>query len=149
MRDEINKALKCAVNDQDKRRACTLRLIQAAIKDRDQAARDRGEEGIGDREVFDLLLKMIEQRRESVSNFEASGRIDLAEQEREEIAIIRSLLPAQLDEIAMRSACAEVVEDIGANGLRDVGRTMTALKQRYPGQMDFGRASCVVKDLLR
>lgn len=149
MRDEINKALKTAVSAGDKRRACTLRLIQTAIKDRDQAARERGEEGIGDREIYDLLLKMIHQRRESVANFEASGRLDLSEQEREEIGIIRSLLPAQLDDTAMRSACAEVVEDIGAAGLRDVGRTMTALKKRYPGQMDFGRASCVVKDLLR
>lgn len=149
MRDEINKALKAAISNQDKRCACTLRLIQTAIKDRDQAARDRGEESIDDREVYDLLLKMIEQRLESAKSFESAGRIDLAEQEREEIAIIRSFLPAQLGDIEMRSACAEVVEDIGAHGLRDVGRTMTALKQRYPGQMDFGRASCVVKDLLR
>ncbi|MEW5420377.1 GatB/YqeY domain-containing protein [Amorphus sp. 3PC139-8] len=149
MRDEINKALKAAVSAEDKRRACTLRLIQTAIKDRDQAARERGEEGIGDREVYDLLLKMIEQRRESVANFEASGQIALADQERQEIGVIRELLPAQLDDTAMRSACVEVVEDIGAAGLRDVGRTMAALKRRYPGQMDFGRASCVVKDLLR
>lgn len=149
MRDEINRALKSAVVDHDKRRACTLRLIQTAIKDRDQAARDRGLEGIGDREVLDLLVKMIEQRRESAANFESAGRIDLAEQERQEIGIIKSLLPAQLDDTEMRSVCVEVVEDIGAHGLRDVGRAMAALKQRYPGKMDFGRASCVVKDLLR
>ncbi|MGX1307617.1 uncharacterized protein YqeY [Amorphus suaedae] len=149
MREEINRALKSAVVDHDKRRACTLRLIQTAIKDRDQAARDRGLEGIGDREVLDLLVKMIEQRRESASNFESAGRIDLAEQERQEIGIIKSLLPAQLDDTEMRSVCVEVVEDIGAHGLRDVGRAMAALKQRYPGKMDFGRASCVVKDLLR
>lgn len=149
MREEINRALKSAVVDHDKRRACTLRLIQTAIKDRDQAARDRGLEGIGDREVLDLLVKMIEQRRESAANFESAGRIDLAEQERQEIGIIKSLLPAQLDDTEMRSVCVEVVEDIGAHGLRDVGRAMAALKQRYPGKMDFGRASCVVKDLLR
>ncbi|MGX1096978.1 GatB/YqeY domain-containing protein [Amorphus sp. MBR-141] len=149
MRDEINRALKSAVVDHDKRRACTLRLIQTAIKDRDQAARDRGLEGIGDREVLDLLVKMIEQRRESAANFESAGRIDLAEQERQEIGIIKSLLPAQLDDTEMRTVCVEVVEDIGAHGLRDVGRAMAALKQRYPGKMDFGRASCVVKDLLR
>jgi uncharacterized protein YqeY len=149
MRDEINRALKSAVADHDKRRACTLRLIQTAIKDRDQAARDRGLEGIGDRDVLDLLVRMIEQRRESATNFESAGRIDLAEQERQEIGIIKSLLPAQLDDTEMRSVCVEVVEDIGAHGLRDVGRAMAALKQRYPGKMDFGRASCVVKDLLR
>lgn len=149
MREDINRALKSAVVDCDKRRACTLRLIQTAIKDRDQAARDRGLEGIGDREVLDLLVKMIEQRRESVASFESAGRIDLAEQERQEIGIIKSLLPAQLDDSEMRSVCVEVVEDIGAHGLRDVGRAMAALKQRYPGKMDFGRASCVVKDLLR
>lgn len=149
MREDINRALKSAVVECDKRRACTLRLIQTAIKDRDQAARDRGLEGIGDREVLDLLVKMIEQRRESVASFESAGRIDLAEQERQEIGIIKSLLPAQLDDSEMRSVCVEVVEDIGAHGLRDVGRAMAALKQRYPGKMDFGRASCVVKDLLR
>ncbi|WP_018700740.1 GatB/YqeY domain-containing protein [Amorphus coralli] len=149
MRDDINRALKAAVADCDKRRACTLRLIHTAIKDRDQAARDRGLEGIDDAEVAGLLVKMIEQRRESAQTFEAAGRIDLAEQERQEIGIIKSLLPPQLDDSEMRCACAEVVEDIGANGLRDVGRAMAALKQRYPGKMDFGRASCVVKDLLR
>jgi uncharacterized protein len=149
MRERIQKATKEAAESQDKRRACTLRLISAAIKDRDQASREKGCDNICDEEVVDLLAKMVRQRQVSAREFEEAGRVDEAEEEREEIAIIREFLPPQLDETAMRSVCRQVVDDIGAAGLRDVGRAMTELKQRYPGQMDFGRASCVVKSMLR
>lgn len=149
MREQIQKAAREASDDRDKRRACTLRLINAAIKDRDRESRARGGENISDQEVTELLAKMVRQRQESARSFEEAGRIGEAEEEREEIAIIKEFLPPQLDESAMRSACCEVVEQIGAHSLRDVGRTMSELKERYPGRMDFTRASHVVKSLLR
>ena len=149
MREQILKATKNAVEVHENRRACTLRLINAAIKDRDQASRERGADNISDQEIVGLLSKMVRQRHESAREFEEAGRIGEAEEEREEIAIIREFLPEQLDEASMRSVCQEVVQDIGAAGLRDVGRAMSELKQRYPGRMDFGRASCVVKSMLR
>lgn len=148
MRDRISAALKRAVDEDDRRRACTLRLIGAAIKDRDQASRALGKDGMCEDDVRGLLATMIKQREEQASTYENSGRIDLAEEERQEIQVIRKLLPPQLDEGQIRSACAEVVHEIGAQGLRDVGRAMTALKQRYPGQMDFTRASSLVKEML-
>ena len=149
MREQIQKASKKAAGERDKRRACTLRLISAAIKDRDQASRARGGENISDDEVAELLATMVRQRQHSTKVFEDAGRVEEAEEEREEIAIIKEFLPPQLDGPVMRSICCDVVNDIGAHGLRDVGRAMSALKERYPGQMDFGRASCVVKNLLR
>lgn len=92
---------------------------------------------------------MVRQREESVRDYEEAGQLELAEQEREEMGIIAEFLPRQFDDTAMKTACEDVVRDISANGLRDMGRCMNALKKRYPGQMDFVRASCVVKDLLR
>lgn len=149
MRDAILADLKQAMKTQDKCRISTLRLINAAIKDRDIAARSQGKDAISDEEVLELLSKMIRQRVESGKAYEEAGRLEMAEREREEIAIIANYLPKQLDEKEMRTACADVVEEIGAAGLRDMGRTMSALKERFAGQMDFGRASCVVKQILR
>lgn len=100
-------------------------------------------------DVLDILNKMVRQREESVRDYEEAGQLELAEQEREEMGIIAEFLPRQFDDTAMKTACEDVVRDISANGLRDMGRCMNALKKRYPGQMDFVRASCVVKDLLR
>ncbi|MEZ5839873.1 MAG: GatB/YqeY domain-containing protein [Hyphomicrobiales bacterium] len=149
MRDAFNAALKDAMRDQNKRRMATLRLINAAIKDRDIAARGEGKERISDDEILGVLSKMIKQREESARIYEEAGRLELAEQEREEIEIIRAFLPKQLGEEEMKAACAEVVKEIGAAGLRDMGRTMTELKARYAGQMDFAKASGVIKDLLK
>lgn len=149
MRDEIHKALKEANHNGDRRRACTLRLISAAIKDRDTASRERGGENISEAEIARLLDTMVRQRRASAREYEAAGRVEEAEEERDEIAIIEEFLPAKIDDSTMASICQEVVDDIGAHGLRDVGRTMAALRQRYPDGMDFGRASCVVKRLLK
>ena len=149
MRDEIHKAMREAVQTGDKRRACTLRLISAAVKDRDTASRERGGDNISDAEIAQLLATMVRQRLESARDYEDAGRIQEAEEERAEIAIIEEFLPPMIDESAMNSICREVVNDIGAHGLRDVGRAMAALKERYPDGMDFGRASCVVKRLLR
>ena len=149
MREQIDAALQAAVDSDDKRRAATLRLVLAAVRDREARAREMGADGLPEADVLDILNKMVRQREESVRDYEEAGQLELAEQEREEMAIIAEFLPRQFDDTAMKTACEDVVRDISANGLRDMGRCMNALKQRYPGQMDFVRASCVAKDLLR
>ncbi|MGI9416031.1 MAG: GatB/YqeY domain-containing protein [Hyphomicrobiales bacterium] len=149
MRERINTALKEAVKSQDKIRMSTLRLINAAIKDRDIASRTNGKsEGVGDAEVLGILAKMIKQRDESAVTYEQAGRLELSEQERNEIVVIQEFLPKQLNEDEIAAACRQVVEDLDAGGLKDMGRTMGALKERYSGQMDFGKASKTVKGLL-
>ena len=148
MRDQINAALKEAMLSQDKRRVSTLRLISCAIKDREIAARTAGRDPVQNTDITEILTKMIKQRLESARLYEEGNRLDLAEQEREEMAIIRSFLPAQMDEDQVRSVCAETVKTTGAAGLRDMGKCMQALKQRYAGRMDFGKASAVVRGLL-
>lgn len=149
MREQIAEALNEAVKARDKKQVCTLRLINAAIKDRDIALRGTGKDKVSDEEVLSLLGKMIKQREDSSRQYEKAGRLDLAEQERKEMEIIRSFLPAQLPDEEVRKAVKDVVSDIGANGLRDMGKCIKTLKKRYPGQMDFCRASGVVKELLR
>ncbi|KAB2871086.1 MAG: GatB/YqeY domain-containing protein [Bauldia sp.] len=148
MRERINAALKQAMLDQDKRRVSTLRLINAAIKDRDIAARSAGRDPVGAEDFLEILMKMIKQRLESARLYEEGHRLDLAEQEREEIAIIKTFLPKQLEEDEVRSVCAEAIKTTGAHGLRDMGRCMQALKERYAGRMDFGKASQIVKQQL-
>ena len=148
MRDRINAALKVAMLAQDKRRVSTLRLISAAIKDREIAARTAGRDPIQNTDITEILVKMIKQRLESAHLYEEGNRLDLAEQEREEIAIIKTFLPEQMDEDQVRSVCAETVKTTGAAGLRDMGKCMQALKERYAGRMDFGKASTVVRGLL-
>ncbi|WP_165814797.1 GatB/YqeY domain-containing protein [Labrenzia sp. 011] len=149
MRDRINAALKAAQDEGDKRRCATLRLVQTAVKDREAAARENGKDGVNDSEVIEILHKMVQQREASAAEFESSGQLDLAEQERIEQDIIREFLPAQISEEEMRTLCEETVKDIEAHGLRDIGRCMSELKTRYPGKMDFVQASCLMKDMLR
>ena len=149
MRDDISASLKDALEAGDKRRAATLRLILTAIKDREAAARDGGRDGITDEEVHQFLKRMLAQREESRQAYEEAGQVELAVQEEEESQIIREFLPRQMGEDEMRRICAETIADIEAQGLRDIGRCMNSLKERYPGQMDFVQASCLVKDLLR
>ena len=148
MRERINAALKQATLDQDKRRASTLRLIGAAIKDRDIAARGAGKDPVSEDGITEILLKMIKQRLESARLYQEGNRPDLADQEREEILIIKAFLPEQLDDAQVKSVCAEAITLTGAHGLRDMGKCMQALKARYPGRMDFGKASTVVKGML-
>lgn len=151
MRDQIMEAVKSAMKSGDKRRLSTLRLIQAAIQDRDIAARvdskgqATGQDKIGDTELLQLLQKMIKQRRDSATMYAEAGRTELAEQEQAEIAIIEEYLPKQMSEDEVTAAVSAVVQEIGAAGLKDMGRTMAALKERYAGQMDFGKASGIVK----
>jgi uncharacterized protein YqeY len=148
LRDTFNDALKQATLKQDKRRMGTLRLIIAALRDRDIAARTAGKERVSDDEILDILGKMVKQRLESARLYEEGARLDLANEEREEIAIIQSFLPKQLSEEEMRAVCAEAVKTTGAQGLRDMGKCMATLKSQYAGQMDFSKASAVVKGLL-
>ena len=148
MRDTIAEALKDAQKSRDKLRTGTLRLINAAIQDRDIANRGVGKDPVGADEILQILTKMVKQREESAKAFEEGGRSDLATQERAEIAIIKEYLPSQLGEDETRAAAQAVVSESGAEGLRDMGRVMALLKERYPGRMDFSRASIIVKELL-
>ena len=148
LRDSFNDSLKQATLSQDKRRMGTLRLIIAGLRDRDIAARTAGKGQLSDDEVLDLLGKMVKQRQESVRLYEEGGRKELADQEREEIAIIQSYMPKQLGEDEMRAAVAAVLKETGAASVKDMGKVMAALKAKYAGQMDFAKASGVVKSLL-
>jgi uncharacterized protein YqeY len=149
MRERFDAALKDATLKQDKRRMATLRLINAAVKDRDIAARTAGRDPVSDDEILEILGKMIKQRLESTRLYEEANRLDLAEQEREEIEIIREFLPQQLNEEEMRAVCEEAIKTTGSQGLRDMGKCMAALKARYAGRMDFGKASRMVKEQLQ
>ena len=149
MRDAINDALKTAIKDRDPIRVSTLRLINAAIKDRDIEERAKGHDGVSEAEILAILAKMIRQREESSAIYEQNGRMELARRERAEIEVIRAFLPEQLSEEEMRGACRKVVDDVNARGLRDMGRCMEALKRKYSGRMDFGKASAMVKGYLK
>ncbi len=148
-RAELSDALKDAMRAKEVRAVSTLRLILAALKDRDIAARGKGNsEGVGDDDILDLLQKMVRQRRDSIELFEKGDRQDLADKEAEEIEVIQRFLPKQLDPDQMRGAVQEVIEELEAATIKDMGRVMAALKERYAGRMDFGKASALVKDRL-
>ena len=149
LRQEISQALTTALKAQEKRRVSTLRLILAAVKDRDIANRTAGKDPVGDEELLGILGKMVKQREESARIYEEGSRIELAEAEREEITIISEFLPQQMSEDEIKQACADVIAEIGAQGLRDMGKCMAALKERYAGKMDFTKASAIVKSLLQ
>lgn len=148
-RTRVNQALKQAMKDKAAERLCTLRLINAAIKDREIAARADGEEsGIDEAEILAILGKMTKQRKESARAYEEGGRLDLAERELGEIAIIEEFLPKQLSDDEVEEAIREAVAETGAESIRDMGKVMGALKAKYTGQMDFGKAGPLVKDQL-
>ncbi|MEO1608114.1 MAG: GatB/YqeY domain-containing protein [Pseudomonadota bacterium] len=154
MREQITAATKNAMKAGDKRRLSTLRLISAAIKDRDIAARvdakgqNTGKQAAQDTEILQLLQKMIKQRREALATYREAGRDELVEQEAFEISVIEEFLPPQLSENDIRAAIVETIEAEGASSLKDMGRTLRALKEKYTGQMDFAKASVIVKELL-
>ena len=145
MRETIAAALKTATKAQDKRRVSTLRLVSAAIKDRDIAARTAGKGEATDAELLELFAKMIKQREESEKIYRDAGRVELATQEAEEIVIIREFLPKQLSEADTQKAIADAIAEAGAMSVKDMGKVMAALKARYAGQMDFGKVSALVK----
>lgn len=155
MRAQLSDDIKTAMKSGDKKRLATLRLISAAIKDRDLNAgvddqgQTTGREKLDDQEILALLQKMIKQRRESIATYRTAGRDDLVAQEEAEITVIEAYLPQQMDEADVRAAVASAVRDLGAQGLKDMGRVMAELKSKYTGVMDFGKASAFLKEALK
>lgn len=146
LRTRITESIKTAMKGKDKLRVSTLRLVTAAVKDRDIAARAEDRcEGIDDSEILSLLVKMVKQRQESAQTYEENGRPELAEREREEIEIIREYMPKPLSEDEMKTIIASLVEDSGATCLKDMGQIMGQLKSGYAGRVDMGKAGAVVK----
>ncbi len=149
LRARLKDALTSAMKAKENVTVATLRLILAALKDRDIAARSKGNfSGIEDVAILEMLQSMIRQREESIALYRNAGRDDLVEQETREIEIISTFLPAQLSEEDMLAAIRETIDEIGATSLKDMGRTMGTLKERFAGQMDFARASAIVKEQL-
>ena len=149
MRERINEAVKDAMRSKDSVRLSTLRLMAAAMKDQDIAKRTQdGPNQLDDKEITALLAKMVKQREDSISAYEEAGRMELAERERAEQAVIREFLPKQLTEDQMDTAIREAVAEAGAESLRDMGKVMGALKAKYAGQMDFGAAGGKLKAIL-
>ncbi len=146
LREDINNALKAAMKAADKRRVSTLRLINAAIKERETRGAERVT--LTDAEILDVMGKMIKQRQESLDIYQKAGRTDLATQEREEIEIISAYLPKQLSDREAGEAITALIRELEAATLKDMGRTMAALKERFSGRMDFSKASAMVKKLL-
>jgi uncharacterized protein YqeY len=148
MREAVKRALNEAMKARDSARTGALRMIAATIKDRDIEARGKGHEAASDDEILTALTKMVRQREESAKAFEDGGRAELAAKERAEIEVIRAFMPKQMDEAAVEEAARAAIAETGASSARDMGRVMAVLKSRYAGQMDFGKASSVVKLLL-
>jgi uncharacterized protein YqeY len=149
LRDELTVSMKDAMRAKEKRKLSTVRLILAAIKEKDiemrgQDTSDRDDDAI----ITDILSKMVKQRNDSIRAYEEAGRCELAEQEKEEIEIIQGFLPKQMTEDEIKAATEGVVKDLGAEGLKDIGKCMAALKAKYAGQMDFAKASLTIKGML-
>ena len=149
LRNEINSAMKEAMKEKAQLRLSTLRLINAAIKDRDIAARAEGvEEGVDESEILAILGKMTRQRQESAKTYEEAGRLDLSERELSEIQVIEYFLPRQLNGEEIEIEVTKVIDEQGASSIRDMGRVMACLKERFTGQMDFGSVGPIVKKKL-
>lgn len=149
LRENVNAALKTAMRNKEAQRLSTLRLINAAIKDKDIAARgDGNDEGVGDSEILGILGKMVKQRQESARAYEEGGRLELAEKERDEVVVIEEFLPKQLNEDETAAAISDAIASVGAESIRDMGKVMGELKSKYTGQMDFGSVGPKVKSML-
>lgn len=147
LRDAVTAQMKEAMKGGDKTRVGALRLIMAALKDREIEARGAGA-ALAPADEMALLAKMVKTRQESLAIYEQAGRTDLASQERAEIAVINEFLPKQMDDAAVKAAAEAAIAEIGAASIKDMGKVIGALKAKYPGQMDFGKASAIVKGLL-
>lgn len=148
MRDELTAALKDAMKARDTLRLSTIRLVQSAIKDQDIAQRTAGKPALSDGEILQLMAKLVKQREESARIYDENGRPELAEKERVEIAAIASFMPRPLSEQETRDAIARAIAETGAAGVKDMGKVIASLRAAYAGQMDFGKASGIVKDML-
>ena len=148
LRDSINSAMKEAMKARDERRVSTLRMMNAAIKNADIEARGQGKEALNEADLMSLFQKMIKQRHESADLYEKGGRAELAAQERAEIEIISSYLPKQMSDVEAGAAISAMLQEINAETMKDMGRAMAALRERFAGKMDFGKASGKIKELL-
>jgi uncharacterized protein len=149
LRGQLNEAMKNAMRAKDAAGLGTIRLILAALKDRDIAARSKGNyDGIAEDEILQMFNGMIKQRRESISLYEQGGRCELAQKEKEEIEVIARFMPKQMDEAEVTAAVKAAIAAVEAKGLKDMGRVMAVLKEKHAGQMDFTRASAAVKQNL-
>ena len=148
LRDEINNAVKDAMRAKDERKLSTLRMVNSTIKNADIDARGQGKPPLADGDLLGVFQKMIKQRQESVELYEKGGRAELADQERAEIAIISAYLPQQMSDDDVKAAIASAIADSGAAGIKDMGKVIAALKAKFAGQMDFGKASGLVKAAL-
>lgn len=149
LRERLSEDLKTSMKARDQRATSTLRLILAALKDRDIAVREKGNmDGVGESEIIEMMQKLVRQRRESIQMFEQGGRMELAQQETEEIAIIERFLPKGLSAGETAEAVTKVVAEVGAANLKDMGRVMARLKELYAGRMDFSKAGALVKQKL-
>lgn len=149
LRDDINNALKDAMKARDERRVSTLRLVNSALKNADIEARGQSKGPLGDDELLALLAKMIKQRQESIELYEKGGRAELAQQERDEIAIIAAYLPKQMSDAEVQAAVTQAIAESGASSMKDMGKVIATLKGRYAGRMDFGKVGPLVKELLQ
>ena len=148
LRDDINAAVKDAMKAKDERKLSTLRMVNSTIKNADIEARGQGKPPLADGDILAVLQKMIKQRQESVALYDKGGRPELAAAEREEIAVISAYLPKQMSDDEVNAAIAAIVKETGAAGMKDMGKVIAALKAKYAGQMDFGKASGLVKAAL-
>ncbi|QKK22991.1 GatB/YqeY domain-containing protein [Rhizobium hidalgonense] len=148
LRDQLATQLKEAMKAKNAERLSTVRLIQAAVKDRDIANRGTGKEQASDDEILQILAKMVKQRDESAKIYEENSRPELAAKERAEITVIQDFMPKQLSDSEVRANISAIIAETGAAGAKDMGKVMAALKERYAGQMDFAKASATVKELL-
>ena len=148
LRDNINNATKDAMKARDERRVATLRMMNAAIKNADIEARGQGKEPLSEADLMSLFQKMIKQRQESADLYDKGGRPELAAQEKAEIEIISSYLPRQMSDVEAGSAISSLLQEINAETMKDMGRAMAALRERFAGKMDFGKASGKIKELL-
>ncbi|ACI92269.1 GatB/Yqey domain protein [Afipia carboxidovorans OM5] len=148
LRENINTAVKEAMKAKEERKLSTLRMVNSAIKNADIEARGQGKPQLSDEDILGLLQKMIKQRQESVALYDKGGRTELAAQEREEITVISAYLPKQMSDDEVKAAITAIVTETGASGMKDMGKVIGALKAKYAGQMDFGKASGLVKAAL-
>lgn len=150
LRDDISTALKEAMKSGDKKKLGTLRLMQAAIKDKDINSRTEGHDSVltSDSGIVELFAKMVKQRQDSIAAYEQGNRPELAQNERDEITVIQSFMPKQMNDEEAKAAVAEVIKAVGATSVKDMGKVMAELKVKFAGQMDMGKAGGIVKALL-
>jgi uncharacterized protein len=149
LRERLTEELKTAMKAKDQRTVSTVRMILAALKERDIAVRDKGNrDGIADPEIVEMMQKLVRQRRDSIELYEKGGRPELAQQEAEEIAVIERYLPKAMDEAEATAAISAAIAETGASNIKDMGRVMAHLKERYAGRMDFAKAGALVKQKL-